>query len=475
MERFLLSKSELHRIHEASLDILEKMGVKVRSDKGIKILEEAGASIDAKTKYVKIPRELVENALRRTPKVCRLCGRDPKFDMILDGEHMYLGIHVGSTTIIDLDTGERRSSTKDDVIKTAILVDALEDINFFSTIHPMDKLYASWLHAYDAAVDNTVKHVRLEPPYAIEIDYLARMAATVLGDEETLRKRPIFSVVECTVSPLILEELQTDAGLEAAKFGIPIHIMPMPIIGATVPITLAGALALSNAQFLSFLTVIQLAYPGTPIIYAWDPSVIDMRTGGAGSSLPDAIRLGMYGIQLARYYGVPSYTPQPTTSAKFPDIQSGYEKALGALSLSLVKPDLFACGCIEDFLTFSFEQLLIDVEIFRAVRRICSKMLIDDDALAMDVILKVGPEGHFLAQEHTRRHLKKDYLFPILTDVTSFKAWKERGGKTIVEVAREKVKKIIASHEPKHLDRDIKSRLDEIIKEAEMKKIPIGK
>jgi trimethylamine--corrinoid protein Co-methyltransferase len=472
MVDFLLSKSELHRIHEASLDILEKMGVEVKSGKRVKILEEAGASVDAETKYVKIPRELVKEALRRVPKVCRLCGRDPKFDMILDGEHVYLGTHVGATKVIDLETGERRDARKDDIVKQAILVDALEDINFMSTsMHAMDKPYAKWLHDYDAAVNNTVKHVRLEPPRAEEVNYLAKMAATVLGGEEILRKRPILSVLECTVSPLILEELQTDAGLEAAKLGIPIHMMPMPIIGATVPITLAGALALSNAQFLSFLTIIQLAYPGSPVIYAWDPSVIDMRTGGTGTSLPDAIRLGMYGIQLARYYGVPSYTPQPSTSAKLPDIQSGYEKALGALSLFLVKPDLFACGCIENWLTFSFEQLLIDVEIFRAVRRICSKMLIDDDTLAMDVILKVGPKGHFLAQEHTRRHLK-DYWSPILTDVTSFEAWKARGGKTIVEVAREKVKKIIASHEPKHLDRDIKSRLDEIIKEAEMKKIP---
>jgi trimethylamine--corrinoid protein Co-methyltransferase len=474
MVEFLLSKSELHRIHEASLDILEKMGVAIMSAKGVEILKKAGASVDAKTNYVKIPRELVKDALRRTPKICKLCGRDPKFDLILDGEHTYLGTPVGATTIIDLDTGERRSSTKEDVIKTAILADALEDVNLFSTIHPMDKPYASWLHAYDAAVDNTVKHVRMEPPYSIEIDYLARMAATVLGDEETLRKRPIFSVVECTVSPLILEELQTDAGLEAAKFGIPIHIMPMPIIGATVPITLAGALALSNAQFLSFLTLIQLAHPGTPIIYNWDPLGIDMRTGDAGVAHPDAIRLAMYGVQLAKYYGVPSLIPQPSTSAKMIDAQLGYENALGAFSSFLVKPDLLLCGFIENWLTFSYEEVLIGVEIFKMVRRICSKIQIDDDTLAMDTILKVGPRGHFLAEEHTRKHLK-DYWFPILTDMTSYEGWKKRGGKTIVEVAREKVKKIIGSHEPKHLDKDIKLRLDNIIKEAEMRKIPIGK
>ena len=472
MDCFILNKDELRRIHEASLDILEKIGVKIMSAKGIKILKEAGVSLNSKDKYIKIPRELVEDALRHTPKVCRLCGRDSKFDLICDGKHTYLGTHVGAIKVFDLDTGERRSSTKDDIVKEAILVDALEDVNFLSTsMHSMDKPYAKWLHDYDAAVNNTVKHVRLEPPHAEEVNYLARMAATVLGDEENLRKRPILSMVETTVSPLILEELQTDAGLEAAKFSIPIHIMPMPIIGATVPITLAGALALSNAQFLSFLTIIQLAHPETPIIYSWDPSAIDMKTGGTGPSLPDAIRLGMYGIQLAKYYEVPSYTPQPSTSAKLPDVQAGYEKALGAFSLFLVKPDLSACGCIEHWLTFSYEQLLIDVEIFRTVRRICSRMQIDDDTLAMDTILKTGPEGHFLAHEHTRRHLK-DYWSPTLTDVMSFEAWKAKGGKAIVEVARERVKKIITTHEPKHLDKDVKLRLDQIIKEAEEKKIP---
>jgi trimethylamine--corrinoid protein Co-methyltransferase len=470
----VLSEDAKEYIHMLSLELLEKMGVKVHSKEALEILEKSGAKVDKEKKMAWIPPYLVEEALEKTPKIVKLCARNPKYDVRLDGKHICCITDGTGLYTIDLETGERRSSTKDDVAKSALIIDALKDADlYYPTVTPLDfPKHAHVLHEYDAAVNNTEKHFVSGATYLREeAIYLIKMAAAVAGSVEQLRKRPIISAVTCMMSPLILPLGETDAALEFSKHGIPVVLMTMPLIGATGPITPAGSVLIGNAQFLAINTVIQMKYPGAPVIYSSYPLSMEVKTGAFAVSFPEADLVIAGHIQMARYYGVPNLAGGTIGSSKVPDEQAAYEKALCGLMSMLAGGDICGTiGLLENYTVLSFEQLLIDYEMYRMMVKLAEGIEVNEDTLALDTIYKVGPEGHFMAEKHTLMHAK-DVWMPLITDPRPFLTWKKAGGKSVVEVAREKVKEILATHKPAPLDMDVKRELERIIKEGE-EKIP---
>ena len=227
-----------------------------------------------------------------------------------DGRSTHLVTNTCGTFVIDLNTGERRDSKKDDVAESARIVDALKDVAVYCTlVTPVDKPpKVRVLHEYDAAANNTEKFFMCEAYSPEEAEYLLRMATAVSGDQEELRRRPTIGTLACTVSPMILDGQQTDTALTFARFNAPVSIMAMPVIGATSPITLAGSLVLGNAQVLGLITILQLGYPGTPIFHGICPVGMDMKRGTTGTSFPGAVLESVAGVQLAKHYGLPSYT-----------------------------------------------------------------------------------------------------------------------------------------------------------------------
>ncbi|UCE43462.1 MAG: trimethylamine methyltransferase family protein, partial [Candidatus Bathyarchaeota archaeon] len=258
----MLSKDDLDGIHWATLDVLEKTGMRIHSEKALKILDDAGASVDYEKNVAKIPAYLVEEALRRAPKHIRLHARNPRFDIKLDGRHVYFSTDGIGIATIDFETGERRDSTKNDVATAAILADALEDLHIYWPIVVASDVptHAHVLHELEASLNNTEKPITMDATSKLEeAIYLVKMLAAVVGGEEELRKRPIAHAFECTVSPLILDEGATDAALEFSRVGLPVAFMGMPHAGITAPITLAGTMVVNNAEVLSSFTIIQMA------------------------------------------------------------------------------------------------------------------------------------------------------------------------------------------------------------------------
>jgi trimethylamine--corrinoid protein Co-methyltransferase len=466
----VLDKDDVTNIHLNSLELLEKMGVKVFSKEALTILEESGADVDHKKQMAWIPPHLVEEALRKAPKSFKLCARNPKNDVRLDGTHISCSTDGTGLSTIDLETGERRPSTKDDVAKSALIVDALKGADlYYPTVTPLDfPKHAHVLHEYDAALDNTQKHFVSGATYLPEeAIYLIKMAAAVAGGLKELRKRPIISAVACMMSPLILPLGETDAALEFSKRGIPVVAMTMPLTGATGPITLAGSVLMGNAQILGINTVIQMKYPGAPVIYSSYPLSMEVRTGAFAVSFPEATMVAVGHIQMARHYGLPNYGGGTIGSAKIPDAQAAYEKALCGLMCMLAGGDVCGTiGLLENYTVLSYEQLLIDYEMYDMMLRLVQGIDVNEDTLALDTIYKVGPEGHFLAERHTLDHAK-DVWMPMLADPAPYGTWKDKGAKSVVDVAKEKAKEILATHRPTLLDRDVKKRLAGIIKEGE--------
>jgi len=466
-----LTRKQLYNIHLATLDLLEHTGVKMRYEIALELLDAAGANVNYKKQVVKIPRHLIEETLMKTPNSVTLAARNSRNDIKLEKGKTYFGTLGTAPYVQDLKTRKRRLATKKDLEDFARVADALENIHYFHTmVTPNDvPLEICDLHRWEATLRNTSKHAMGGAVYKTEnMPYLIRMCSAVIGDEEKLRKRPLISITECPVSPLIHDTRGTHNIIEFAKRGLPVIIYSEPQAGATAPVTLAGTLVIVNAEVLSGMTIVQLVNPGTPVIYASVATIMDMTTANIAFGAPETGLLSVATTQLARYYNVPNLCAGGRADSKIPDAQAGYEKARNALISALCGANLNnMAGALEANLKVSFKQLIIDNEIIGTVKRVIEGIEVTDETLALELIKKVGPGGLFITQDHTLTHLKKEHHIPKIGDRRSYGAWEKNGKKNVAEVAEEKAKEILITYQPEPLDKAVQNELTSIIREAE--------
>ncbi len=467
----ILSKESLDAIHYATLGVLEKTGVIVESDKALKILEEAGCTVDHKKHLALIPPYLVKEALRRKPKNLIMCARNPKNDFREDGRHIAFCTDGSGAYTLDPKTGVRRASTKEDVSTGAKIADYLDVIGeYWPIVTARDvPAHVRVLHDLDAALNNTEKHVEFETTTTPEeAKFQIEMAASVVGGKEELRKRPIISSCHCTIAPLRHAKGSTEAAIEFAKAGVPIYFLPMPQAGATGPVTLAGSTVIANAESLSGLVIVQMAAPGAPMTYSSEGSNFDMKFMRWASGNPEYGLLTAVASELGKYYEMPSSAAGFTTDAKVPGAQACYEKAVtGTLPVFVGYDIVGGLGLLDACTVFTPEQLIIDAEIAKMLLRLAQGIEVNDETLALDLIHKVGPGGHYLAEKHTLEHLEKEHFLPEITDRRSYEAWKKAGSKTVVETARVKAKEILEKHQPTPLEKEVQKEIKDIMKRAE--------
>lgn len=465
----VMSDADAESIHLTSLDLLERMGVKVVSREARTLLRDAGAEVDEKSQVARIPRDLVIESIRKCQRPVRMCARNPKNDFVLDGEHAYACTDGVGLATIDLETGQRRPSTKKDVEDSARIVDYLEYMNMYNPlVTPLEvPKHAHSLHEVEASFNHCEKHVTPGATYTREeAEYQLRMAAAIVGGREELRRRPIMSVLTCTSSPLMLGTT-TDVAIAYARAGCPPLLMTMPLIGATAPMTVAGAVLLGNAQVLALATVVQLAAPGAPLCYSTEPMAMDVQTGLFEGLFPAANLVRAAHVQMSRYYRIPIFVGGWGSCSKTPDIQAGYEKALSALMYYLSGADMTSGpGLLENWTVLAHEQLIIDYEIYTMILDMVKGFKVDQKTMPLDVIMKVGHEGHYLGQKHTLDHFREMWQ-PMVTDGQPYANWKAAGAKGAVEHAREKAREILRTHHPEPLDEDVKKDLARIVAEGE--------
>ena len=469
----VMEPKDAEAVHVNSLYLLEKMGIKVVSDEGRRLLKEAGAEVDDKTKVCKIPGYIVEDSLRRCPHSFTMAARNPKNDFVLDGRHCYACTDGVGLATLDLETGERRGSTLKDVADSAKIVDYLPMMHMYNPlVTPLEvPKHAHTVHELLAALENCEKHFTTGSTYQREeAVYELKMAAAIVGGGKELKRRPIISNLTCTTSPMVLG-MTTDAAIEFSRAGCPPLLMAMPLVGATAPMTVAGATLLGNAQVIALATVLQLAAPGSPLCYSTEPMAMDVQTGLFEGLFPAADMVRAAHVQMARYYKIPIFVGGWGTCSKLPDVQAGYEKAFSAFLCYLSGADMTSGpGLLENWTVLSFEQLIIDHEMFTMMADILKGFRVDDDSMPLDVIMEVGHEGHYMGKKHTLDHFRSMWQ-PVVTDGQPYKTWKAQGAKGAVEHAREKAKEILKTHEPTPLAEDLKRELTGLVAEAE-KNIP---
>lgn len=261
--------------------------------------------------------------------------------------------------------------------------------------------------------------------------------------------------------------MTTDAAIEFARAGCPPVIMTMPLIGATSPMTIAGAVLLGNAQVIALATVCQLAAPGSPLLYSTEPMAMDVQSGLFEGLFPAANMVRAAHVQMAKYYDLPVFVGGWGSCSKAPDAQAAYEKVLSAFTYYLAGADITSGpGLLENWTVLSYEQFLIDYEIYTMMFDMLRGFSVDDDSMAIDVIEKAGHEGHFLGQKHTLDHFREMWL-PSITDGSTYTNWVATGSKTVADRAKSKAQEIIRTHDPTPLDADIKKEFAAIIKEGE--------
>jgi trimethylamine---corrinoid protein Co-methyltransferase len=461
----VLSRADIERIHTASLEVIESTGVRFPSQKALDIWEAHGARVDRSTMIVRAPGQLIESALRQAPPAYVLAARDPAQDLPLDGNHVYLGTDGCGVEVIDLTSGERRRSALQDVVDIARLADALPEIAFhWVAVSAQDcPPETRSLHELKAIWTHSTKHVQTESVYSEAEAHLAvQMAAAVAGGRDALRQRPLLSIMQCTLSPLGHDGGSLNAALIAAEAGLPVGFMTMASAGSTAPATLAGTLVTGNAEVISALALIQLAYPGAPVFYAAAQTATDMRTGAYTGGGPEDFLFGAASNSLADFYQVPLSMGSFATGAKEPDWQAGIDNSLSTFMASAVMSDmLLGAGLLYGSRIWSYEQLLMDCEIFNIVRMMMSGIPVDEDTLALETIGNVGPGGHFLAQKHTRKHMRELWS-PRLIDRRPYDDWeKQREGPR--QAARKKAQEILASTQPALMDPALEAELDQMI------------
>ncbi len=444
----MLSRPEVERVHDASLRILEKTGALVRSAEARKVLAAAGARV-AEEDRVRFPESLVAEALRKSPKEMVLGARDPKHDLHLPAADLpFLCTDGFPVKIWDYAAPAPRASARADLERWVTLADAVPSVDFVwpsatPTDVPPERAFVAGLRT---SYEHTVKHVQYQAVTRDQAREEIAMAEAVAGGADENARRPHFSSVACIIAPLQYDAGTTDAVVAFARAGIPVVAMTMVTPGITGPVTLAGSLALANAEVLGSLVISHAAREGAPVIYCFVCAPLDMRTGGFASGSPEYGLLSVAGAEMARHYGLPSMMTAFGDTSKVADFQLGMEKALTTTPVALAGCDLLTgIGGLVDSSVVSMEQMLLDAEVWEQVRRTAAGIDVSGDELALDVIEGLGPRGQFLRHPHTLAHFRRLYM-PRLGDRSGFEAWDASGRKAIVDAAHEEVERILATH-----------------------------
>lgn len=460
-----LTGEQLEQLQEATLTILEEVGVRFPSEKTLALLAEHGAQVDREAQIARIPRDVVRRAMATVPRYFHLGARVPSCDLSLREGVTYFATDGCGVETIDLETGQRRPSCKADVGMMAHVADYLSSIAFYwPMVSAQDYGRTAPLHELDASWNNTVKHVQSETLMgAVPARYAIEMGTVLAGDREQLRRRPPFSVLICTIAPLGQDREGIEGALALAEAGIPVGFLAMPTLGTTAPATFAGALAVGDAEVISATVLIQLAHPGAPVFHSLMHAWADPHTG-AYLSYPVNSRCRFAEIDLAHYWGMPVLGGAYGTESALPGTwQAAADVALDPFLVGLAGAEIVTgMGLNSSFTLLHPEAIILDDELYHRARYALMGMDVDQETLALDDIRAVGPGGNFLRQRHTRKHMRTLLARGVTHQLDSEGKYRDP-----VEIARERVRWILGSYQPQPLEDAKQAELTRILAAAD--------
>ena len=466
----LFTDDEIDEIQLGTLEVMEKTGLFVEDEEALEIFDGGGADVNRKSKIVKFPPYVVEDAIRSAPSKILLPGRNPRHDFIVEGNRVGFTNFGEGIFVNDLSTGEQRSSNKQDTADAALLVDYLENFDLCQrAVGARDKPpEALSVHNAEAVLTHTSKHCVIGPVDREPLKWVIEVAAAVAGGKDKLRERPLLSFNTCPTSPLRLLGPFCRIVIDAARFGITPNIISMAMAGASAPVSLAGALVIQNAEILGGIVLSQLVRKGASVLYGSTTTIMDLKITTSPMGCPEIGMVSAAAAKLAQYYGIPSWVAGGWGDSKLPDAQAGHEKTLTALLPALAGANIiYGSGSLEMGTVLDWAQLVMDNEFAGMIKHVVKGIPVTDETLAADVIHEVGPFGDFISHEHTRKHMKAMQSQPKLIDRRRREFWQQLGATDLAHRAREEAKYILKTHKPDPLPSQVLSTLRSLVESAE--------
>jgi trimethylamine--corrinoid protein Co-methyltransferase len=452
----VLTAHDIERIHAHSLDLLERIGIDYKTPKALQVLEKMGCPVDYERNWASLPRDVVEWALAQAPRTVRLNARDPARDVVLNGRTSHHTTDSQGTEAIDLVSGDRHDSTAEDLRRVCLFGDALDRVDIVNvTVSASDvPAHLRTIFHFAQAFTHTSKPVRTGVLNAGQVPIIAELAKAALGSDEF---RPIFSVVDCTISPLMHDGPMTEACIELARLQVPIMVYPMPLAGGTSPVTLGGTILLHHIEFLSGLVLFQAVNPGTPIIYGSGASQLDMHTGRYGGSA-DGVGTQLALCELAHFYNLPVNLFGLSTKSHSLDAQYGYEAMANVIMARLAGADeIYSMGLLGSSQVLSLEKMVLDNHLARLADEMLQPLLVDEAHLQADLIERVGIGGSYLTQRETRDFTRRGYV-PM---------WPP-AGQDVLEIAHDEALEILHNHKPPPLPDGALDKIETIVTNADV-------
>ena len=462
----LFSEGQIEQLHEASLHILAHTGIVFDQPEALALFRQAGARVEENR--VILDRDFVESCLATVPAQYVLQARNPDHSVSVGGATCAVMPGGGPPYVRDLD-GQRRPGTLEDVKNFARLSAMSPEVQVMARkaveaqdIHPAIRHLLCW----EAILTLTDKPGQSGfPGGRAEAEDVLQMLALVFGGEGAIDGTP---VAHCSVnvnSPLHYDRPMLESLILFARYGQPVLISSFVMAGVTGPTTLAGTLAQHNAEVLAGLVLTQLIRPGTPVLYGTASSNIDMRNAAPAIGSPESGDSIAACAQLARRYGIPSRGGGALTDSPLPDAQSNYERAFTLLTsvLSGINYLMHGLGVLESYLTLSYEQFVIDLDLLRMVRHMVWPPVISAETLALETIDTVGPGGFFLDVEHTLRHYRQAHFLPQISVRRPYEQWLAEGAEDAVKRANRRCREMLESYQKPPIEPGIEGKLHDFV------------
>jgi trimethylamine--corrinoid protein Co-methyltransferase len=464
----ILDTAEIDAIDRATRELLARGGVDLHSAAARKLVTIAGAEAIPGTARVRFPESLIEASLRTVPHEVLLASRDGRRDLRIPDGKSHVSTDGCGVNVWDLRTDARRPSTRQDLVELTRVADALDevDLQWPMVVAGDVPVETHELVELGTTLENTTKHVQHEALSATEAQTMVEMAASLVGGEEALRRRPILSSVQCPVSPLTLEENSTEAMLVFNRAGVPVAPLTMVLVGGSSPVDLASALVVSNAEILASICVAQVAAPGCPVLWAISSGPIDMRTGSFAAGSPELGLINAAGMEMARRYRLPTLVAGFACDADSVGFQAGAEKLGTGIFGFLSGADLISgLGGLDSDSCMSVEQLILDSELVAYARRAIAGFRVASETLHLDTLVRLGPAGNYLKERHTLAHFREALWSPRLFQREGYVEGRP-AERRIRDRARARAQEILRDHRVLPLDSDLRKEMWQVVERA---------
>jgi len=464
-----LSQEGQQIIHNESIRILKEVGVLFHSKKALDILKKNGAKVDYADNIAKIPEEMVNTALQTAPKSFVCGARISENDFALPSTYSGYVLDNGGIFTRDFKTGERRKANAQDhhdllrvfdemKLSSMVWATSVQDPEPYNLVR---KILTSYMHSS--------LHIQHELSHPNEVPYMIEGLEAILGSSDAVKKRKLFSVIYCTLAPLVHEGHMCDAYLDLIEYEQPICIFPMACAGSTGPASLYSNIALGNAEALSSLVLFQMAKPGCPLIFGDASGSTNFSSGGFLEGSPEMVLQSAARGEMARFYGLPNEQAGCLADAKEHGPQAIMEKMVTTLPLVMNGVDLVqGPGALETSNMMSLEQIVVDDEIACVCKRIRDGIDMSEAKNYFEDIKDVKPGGHFLTQMNTVKACRSsEFMAPSLCDRDTYEKWDEIGRPDMYDKAKERVEEILASPQKNPLPDDVIGKLEEIMRRAD--------